>query len=429
MAKLKDLIQDDRNANKGTARGAKALINSLQQSGAGRSIVVDRNGKIIGGNKVAEAAAEIFGVDAEVQVIETSGERLIVHKRNDLDLDDPDPNSPARQLAYADNFTSHLDFELDPVQVMADLEAGFDFERVDMGLPDLGDLMEGGVQELLGEDDKEASDTEAQVDRTEGLRQEWGVETGQIWRLGDHRLICGDCTDPAVVARVMDGERAVLCVTDPPYMVNYNPQWRVGLGGDGGKQEFSNGKVIEGDNDLNFLKVFEIIPADVIYCWTADKTIKDLQIKMEQNNFILCYVIIWNKDLAVFGRGDYHHKYEPCLYMVRKGSKHNWQGDRKQETVWDIPTIHSFANGHNSDEWGLVGHGNQKPLECMGKPIKNNSASGQIIYDPFLGSGTTIIACENLNRLCRSIEIDPGYVAVSLQRWTDHTGNKPERIG
>jgi hypothetical protein len=147
--KLRDLKPDGRNANKGTAKGQKAIINSIHRSGAGRSIVVDRNGQIIGGNKTAEAAAEIFGVDAEVRVIETDGQTLIVHKRNDLDLSDPDPNNPARQLAYADNLTSWASFDLDPTAVMADIEAGFNFEQVDISLPDLGELLGGAADEMF----------------------------------------------------------------------------------------------------------------------------------------------------------------------------------------------------------------------------------------------------------------------------------------
>ena len=149
MTKLSELIPDAHNANKGTARGQNAIINSLRNSGAGRSIVVDRNGRIIGGNKTVEAVAEVFGIDAEIQVIETDGTKLIVHKRNDLDLSDPDPNNPARKLAYADNLTGWASFELDAEQVMADIEAGFDFETIDISLADLGELLDGQVAESL----------------------------------------------------------------------------------------------------------------------------------------------------------------------------------------------------------------------------------------------------------------------------------------
>jgi len=149
VTKLSDLTPDKYNANKGTAKGQKAIVDSIQRSGVGRSIVVDRNGQIIGGNKTAEAIADVFGVDAEVRVIETNGHQLIVHKRNDLDLSDPDPNNPARQLAYADNLTSWASFELDAGQVLADIEAGFNFEGINISLPDFGELLGGQVAESL----------------------------------------------------------------------------------------------------------------------------------------------------------------------------------------------------------------------------------------------------------------------------------------
>ena len=147
--KIKDLVPDNRNANKGTGKGQKAIVNSVQRSKLGRSIVVDKNGRIIAGNKTTEAVAEVLGVDAETIVIETTGDKLIVHKRTDLDLDDPDPNNPARQLAYADNLTSWASFDLDPSVVMADIEAGFDFEAIDISLPDLGELLGKAADEML----------------------------------------------------------------------------------------------------------------------------------------------------------------------------------------------------------------------------------------------------------------------------------------
>lgn len=141
MSKLRDFTKDSKNANKGTARGFEAIVNSLKRSGADRSIVVDKNGQIIGGNKTTEAAIQLFGNDAEVVVIETTGDKLIVHKRNDLDLSDDNANNPARQLAYVDNLTSWMSFELDSAQVMADTESGFDFETIGVSIGDLGKLL------------------------------------------------------------------------------------------------------------------------------------------------------------------------------------------------------------------------------------------------------------------------------------------------
>jgi hypothetical protein len=166
--KLSDLTPDPKNANKGTARGQKAIVGSIQRSGAGRSIVVDKNNRIIGGNKTAAAIAETFGADVEVIVIESQGEKLLVHKRTDFDLDDPDPNNPARQLAYADNMSSWASFDLDPEVVMADIEAGFNFEDIDISLPDLGEMLGGAANGILSQSpdfQPVAADEQPRLDR------------------------------------------------------------------------------------------------------------------------------------------------------------------------------------------------------------------------------------------------------------------------
>lgn len=167
MAKVKDFTPDKKNANKGTARGQKQIVSSIQASGVGRSIVTDKNGVIIGGNKSLEAMAEIFGVEAEPIVIKSDGKRPLIHVREDLDLDDPDPNNPARKLAYNDNITSWLSFELDPAVTMADIESGFDFQAIGVSLEELGEMLEGGVQELLNPPNFQpvGADTQPRLDR------------------------------------------------------------------------------------------------------------------------------------------------------------------------------------------------------------------------------------------------------------------------
>jgi len=131
--------------------------------------------------------------------------------------------------------------------------------------------------------------------------------------------------------------------------------------------------------------------------------------------------IIWVKHHFAISRGDYHWKHEPCWYAVRKGKKHNWQGARDQSTTWDIMNNNSFGNKNTEKTWG---HGTQKPLECMSRPIVNNSMPGEYIYDPFGGSGTTLIACEKHNRRCLMMEISPLYCEVIIKRWQDFTGKK-----
>jgi hypothetical protein len=140
MSKLKDFSQDKRNANKGTARGQKQITGSIQRNGFGRSIVADKNRVIVGGNKTIEASAEVFGVEVEPIIIESNGSRPIIHVRTDLNLDDPDPNNPARRLAYEDNMSSWFSFELDPEVVTADMGQGFDFEAIGVNLEELGKM-------------------------------------------------------------------------------------------------------------------------------------------------------------------------------------------------------------------------------------------------------------------------------------------------
>jgi DNA modification methylase len=245
---------------------------------------------------------------------------------------------------------------------------------------------------------------------------------GDLWELGKHRLLCGDSTVESHVSRLMGGEKAVLMVTDPPYGVEYDPEWRTKI-----NDQKTHGKKIINDKEFDWYDSYKYFNGNVMYVWHAVRYSKETAISIEKCGFELFYLIIWNKDLAVFGRGDYHHKHEPCWYAVKKGKNHNWQGSRKEKTVWEIPTIHSFKEGKNAKEWDLVGHANQKPVQCMQKPIENNSKSGDIIYDPFLGSGTTIVACEKTNRVCYGIELDPSYCDIIIKRWEDFTGKKANK--
>ncbi len=286
----------------------------------------------------------------------------------------------------------------------------------------LGVMLESGEEKNAGED------TEPQIDRAEELRKEWGVELGQMWQLGEHRLVCGDCTDKAVVDRVMGGECIDLVVTDPPYSVDYAAKNRA-LQTIGPSNRLTTD--ITGDT-LSTEETAELVwgPAfentygksrngTVIYCFSpqgGDQMMMMMMMIKEKWNKRL-HQLIWRKNSPTFsmGRLDYQYQHEPILYSWR-GTNHGYYGDVGTSVIdFDRPSSSKL-------------HPTMKPIGLIEKLIANSSKLKELVCDPFSGSGTTLIACQNLNRRCRAIEIDPGYVAVTLQRFLDHTGIQPELI-
>lgn len=254
---------------------------------------------------------------------------------------------------------------------------------------------------------------------------------GDLWRLGAHRLLCGNSTAQTDVARVLGTAKPRLMVTDPPYGVNYDPAWREGAGLNGGGT--AKGKV-KNDDQADWREAWALFPGAVAYVWHGGLHAGVVERSLQACRFNIRAQIIWVKPRAVISRGAYHWQHEPGWYGVREGEEDqwrfipehevaayavadgetaNWAGDRKQSTVWFIE--HSKS---------ATGHGTQKPIECMKRPINNNSAPGDAVYEPFSGSGTTIIAAEMTGRVCHAIEIDPIYVDVAVKRWQDFTGQK-----
>ncbi len=233
---------------------------------------------------------------------------------------------------------------------------------------------------------------------------------GDLWLLGPHRLLCGDSTSAADVARLLDGARPHLMVTDPPYGVNYDPEWRNEAGV---SATMRTGKVAN-DDRADWRAAWALFPGDVAYVWHAGVHARTVIDSLEVAGFAVRSQIVWAKSRFVLGRGDYHWQHEPCLYAVRKGATGHWQGARDQATLWAI------ANG--GDEDTATVHGTQKPVECMRRPMTNNSAVGDSIYEPFCGSGSTIIAAETAGRVCAAMELDPRYVDVAVLRWQAFAG-------
>jgi DNA modification methylase len=198
-------------------------------------------------------------------------------------------------------------------------------------------------------------------------------------------------------------------VTDPPYGVEYDPSWREKAGVASG--DYAKGKVLNDDN-ADWREAWALFPGDVVYVWHGGLFAGVVGESLIATKFKLRSQIIWNKGQLVLSRGDYHWQHEPCWYAVREGKAGHWAGDRKQVTVWDIEKPRKSETGH----------GTQKPIACMRIPIENNSNPGDGVYEPFSGSGTTIIAAETTGRRCYAVELSPAYVDVAVRRWQEYTG-------
>ena len=233
---------------------------------------------------------------------------------------------------------------------------------------------------------------------------------GAVWILGRHRLMCGDSTSADDVDRLLAGVRPHLMVTDPPYGVEYDPAWRnEALSG----QKTKRTGMVLNDDRADWREAWALFPGDVAYVWHGALHAATVAESLVACGFDIRSQIIWAKERLVLSRGHYHWMHEPCWYAV-KGKAH-WSGDRKQVTVWNIP-----SRGQDADTI----HGTQKPVECMKRPMENNSSPGQAVYEPFSGSGTTIIAAEITGRACLAMELNPAYVDVAVKRWEDFTGEK-----
>lgn len=410
ISDLDDLTFDDNNANRGTERGRETVKKSLDDYGAGRSVLVDKNGKLIAGNKTVEAAK---AKGMKVRVVETVGDELVVVQRTDLDLT---ADEKARLLAYADNRASELGLDWDKEAFMKDLDSGLDLSslfsdkdllKVGLTLDDLNKLGGGG-----------GSAPEAKLDAAEELQAKWGVESGDMYLIGNHRLLCGDSTKPEDVEKVCDGKAAVdLCVTDPPYNVNYQ-------GGTDDKLKIENDNMNDADFYQFLLAFYKGVnhvlkPGSALYVFHAEgnggmeipfrRAFMDAGLELKQ-------CCIWVKDRLVLGRQDFHQQHEPILYGWKPGAAHKWNLDRTQTTVWNFkrPSV----NDH---------HPTMKPIDLIEYPIRCSSEKDGVVFDPFLGSGSTMVAAERTQRKCYGLELDPKYCSVILERMSE-MGLSPEKV-
>lgn len=386
VKKVSDLIPYARNARTHSDVQINQLVSSFREWGFTNPVLIDEQDNIIAGHGRVLAASKA-GMD-QVPVVVVEG--LTEAKR--------------KALVLADNKLA--------------LNAGWDIDMLSAELEELGEA--DFDLSLIGFDDKElnalltdASGSESE-DEVPDAPETPVTQLGDIWQLGAHRLMCGDSTSADDVGRLLYGVRPHLMVTDPPYGVEYDPNWRNEADRANGNPygDRAIGKVAN-DDRADWSEAYALFPGDVCYVWhpAAGALQNEFYRNLCDAGFDVRMQIIWSKSRFPIGRGHYHVQHEPCWYAVRKGKTGHWTGDRKQSTIWQID--------HRKSE---TGHGTQKPVECMRRPIVNNSSPGQAVYEPFSGSGTTIIAAETTGRVCYAMEIEPKYVDVAVKRWEDMTG-------
>ncbi len=382
LASVASLIPYARNARTHSDAQVAQIAASIREYGFTNPVLVDGDRGVIAGHGRLLAARKL-GM-ADVPTIELS------HL------------TPAQRRAYvlADNrlaLSAGWDAELLRIE-LADLQAdGFDLALTGFDAAEIAGIFALPTGGLTDPDEVPAA-PEVPVTRL-----------GDVWQLGRHRLVCGDSTDPATVERALAGVRPHLMVTDPPYGVEYDPAWRNRAGLGSTKRV---GKV-ENDHRADWREAWALFPGDVAYVWHGALHASTVAESLTACGFQIRAQVIWAKDRLVLGRGHYHWQHEPCWYAVR-GQGH-WAGDRKQTTLWQIASRAQDAE---------TVHGTQKPVECMRRPMENNSSPGQAVYEPFSGSGTTLIAAEVAGRVCHAVELAPAYVDVAVLRWQAFTGQQ-----
>jgi DNA modification methylase len=377
---IERLIPSGRNARTHSATQIAEITASMRAFGFTNPILVGADGDIVAGHGRLAAARQLGMTEVPV---------IVLNGLNEVQR---------RQLMLADNRIA--------------LNAGWNVEMLHQELVDLrvlgADLaVLGFTKRELAEALKPAGGGLTDEDEIPELPEKPVTLVGDIWLAGAHRIACGDSTVAPAVTALLGGLTPNLMVTDPPYGVAYDPAWRHRMGVNKSKR---TSKILN-DEQADWGAAWALFPGSIAYVWHGALHAATVADSLVEHGFTLRAQIIWAKERLVMSRGDYHWKHEPAWYAVR--TKGNWTGDRKQTTVWEI------ASGGQDAE---TSHSTQKPVECMRRPMLNNSEPGDAVYDPFLGSGTTLIAAQTTGRICIGMELDPRHVDVAVRRWQAFTG-------
>jgi DNA modification methylase len=392
-----------RNSRKIPERAIDKVAASIKEFGFRQCIVVDKDGVIICGHTRLLAAKKL-GL-----------KQVPVHVADNL--------TPAQVKAYRlmDN-RSHEEAEWDLELLGPELE---ELRILDFDLA------------LTGFDDREIDDflsdpgADDRANIAPPVPEHPAARLGDIWVMGKHRLVCGDCTQADVVAQLLGTVKPQLMVTDPPYGIQLDSEWRdrAGLNGCGPAEasymkhrtEGHTNTSISSDTRADWSEAFALVPSlQVAYVWHASVYTREVLDGLLRIGFLYPQQIIWNKGRAVLTRTHYWYAHEPCAYVRKKNAP--WYGKAgENSTIWDSPSPKFIMGGSKEEK---VDHPTQKPIELMRRPILNHTKRGAAVYDPFLGSGTTLIAAELTGRACYGLELDPKYIDVIIQRWQGFTNGQ-----
>lgn len=375
---VKDIIPYNKNAKKHPSDQVEHIANSIREFGFRQPLVVDKDNVLVIGHGRLLAAKKL-GIK-EVPCV----------RADDL------TEEQIKALRLADNKTNESEWDFDLLDLELDEIADIDMEQFGFDIS-----MDEEPAEIIEDEVPEEVETRCQL--------------GDLWQLGAHRLICGDSTDINVIEKLMDGNKADLFITDPPYNIDYEGKTKDAL-------KIQNDKM-DNDSFRAFLRD-SFFAADavmrngaVFYIWHADSEGYNFRGACFDIGWKVRECLIWNKNSMVLGRQDYQWKHEPCLYGWKTGASHLWASDRKQTTILE------YNRPNRNGE-----HPTMKPVGLFAYQISNNTHEGDLVLDSFGGSGTSIIACEQLKRKCYMSELDPHYCDVIIQRYENLTGEKAVKL-
>jgi DNA modification methylase len=310
------------------------------------------------------------------------------------------------------------------------LNAGWDEDLLRLELQGLQSLHFD--LELIGFDSIEIDSlfcdpmAEERADQAPPLPEAATTHSGDLWLLGQHRVLCGDATSRDLVARLIGDNKPLVMVTDPPYGVELDSEWRdrAGINKRGPAEskrriEGHTRTMISGDTVADWSSAFELVPSlQVAYVWHASRFTSEVLSGLLRIGFVHHQQIIWRKTVAALTRSQYWFQHEPCWYVRKKNAP--WYGrPGENTTVWDAASPKMIMGGSTEEKFD---HPTQKPVDIMRRPILNHTSRSDAVYDPFLGSGTTVMASELTDRACYGLELDPSYIDVTIERWQRFTG-------